>query len=103
VGPRAVLDAVVKRKIASPRRESNPRTPIVQPVLSLIITICLPQFRPQRREMMMCGRLIVRGMALLADEAKGNRRGESFEVVSQTAVTSHRLWPRPDLTKGRTF
>jgi hypothetical protein len=32
VGPRAVLDAVVKRKIHSPRRESNPSTPIVQPV-----------------------------------------------------------------------
>jgi hypothetical protein len=32
VGPRAVLDAVVKRIIPSPRRESNPRTPIVQPV-----------------------------------------------------------------------
>jgi hypothetical protein len=32
VGPRAGLDAVVKRKIRSPRRESNPRTPIVQPV-----------------------------------------------------------------------
>jgi hypothetical protein len=32
VGPRAVLDAVVKRKIPSPRRESKPRTPIVQPV-----------------------------------------------------------------------
>jgi hypothetical protein len=32
VGPRAVLDAVVKRKIPSPRWESNPRTPIVQPV-----------------------------------------------------------------------
>jgi hypothetical protein len=32
VGPRTVLDAVVKRKIPSPRRESNPRTPIVQPV-----------------------------------------------------------------------
>jgi hypothetical protein len=31
VGSRAVLDAV-KRKIPSPRRESNPRTPIVQPV-----------------------------------------------------------------------
>jgi hypothetical protein len=29
VGPRAVLDAM-KRKIPSPRRESNPRTPIVQ-------------------------------------------------------------------------
>jgi hypothetical protein len=32
VDPRAVLDAVVKRKIPSPQRESNPRTPIVQPV-----------------------------------------------------------------------
>jgi hypothetical protein len=32
VGPRAVLDTMVKRKIPSPRRESNPRTPIVQPV-----------------------------------------------------------------------
>jgi hypothetical protein len=32
VGPRAVLDVVVKGKIPSPRRESNPRTPIVQPV-----------------------------------------------------------------------
>jgi hypothetical protein len=32
VGPRAVPDVVVKRKIPSPRRESNPRTPIVQPV-----------------------------------------------------------------------
>jgi hypothetical protein len=32
VGSRAVLDAVVKEKIPSPRRESNPRTPIVQPV-----------------------------------------------------------------------
>jgi hypothetical protein len=32
VGPRAFLDVVVKRKIPSPRRESNPITPIVQPV-----------------------------------------------------------------------
>jgi hypothetical protein len=31
MGPRAVLDAMVKRKIPSPRRESNPRTPTVQP------------------------------------------------------------------------
>jgi hypothetical protein len=30
VGPRAVLEVVVKRKIPSPRQESNPRTPIVQ-------------------------------------------------------------------------
>jgi hypothetical protein len=32
VGPRAGLNAVVKRKIPSPRRESNPRTSIVQPI-----------------------------------------------------------------------
>jgi len=32
VGPRAVLDAVVKRKIPSPHWELNPRTPIIQPV-----------------------------------------------------------------------
>jgi hypothetical protein len=32
VGPRAVVAAVVKRNIPSPRRESKPRTPIVQAV-----------------------------------------------------------------------
>jgi hypothetical protein len=32
VGLRAVLDAVGKRKIPIPRWESNPRTPIVQPI-----------------------------------------------------------------------
>jgi hypothetical protein len=32
MGPRAVLDAVVKRKVPSPHWESNPRNPIVQPV-----------------------------------------------------------------------
>jgi hypothetical protein len=32
VGSRAVLEAVVKRKIPNPHRESNLRTPIVQPV-----------------------------------------------------------------------
>jgi hypothetical protein len=38
VGTRAVLDAVVKRKIPSPHRESNPRTPIVQPVAQEFLT-----------------------------------------------------------------
>jgi hypothetical protein len=32
VGLRAVLDAVVKRKIPNLLWESNPRTPIVEPV-----------------------------------------------------------------------
>jgi hypothetical protein len=35
VGPRAILDAVVKRKIPSPRRESDPRTPIIHFVAQL--------------------------------------------------------------------
>jgi hypothetical protein len=34
VGPRAGLDMVSKRKIPSPRSESNPNHPIVQPVAS---------------------------------------------------------------------
>jgi hypothetical protein len=32
VGLRAVLNAVEKKKIPTPRRESKPRSPIVQPV-----------------------------------------------------------------------
>jgi hypothetical protein len=32
MGPRTVLDEMVKRKIPSPRWESNLRIPIVQPV-----------------------------------------------------------------------
>jgi hypothetical protein len=32
MGPRTVLDEIVKAKIPSPYRKSNPRTPIVQPV-----------------------------------------------------------------------
>jgi hypothetical protein len=53
VGPRAVLDAVVKRKIPSPRRESNPRTPIIQPlaqrytdwvITALLVYIYIRQF-----------------------------------------------------------
>jgi hypothetical protein len=35
VGLRTVLGAVVKRKIFNPHRESNPRTPIAQPVLKI--------------------------------------------------------------------
>jgi hypothetical protein len=39
VGPRAVLDEVVKRKIPRPLRESNPRTLIVQPVAQSYIPV----------------------------------------------------------------
>jgi hypothetical protein len=39
VGPRAVLDAMMKRKIPIPRRESNPRTPIIQSVVVVKIIL----------------------------------------------------------------
>jgi hypothetical protein len=40
VGPRAVLDAVVKREIPSPRLESNPRTPMDGINVRICIYIC---------------------------------------------------------------
>jgi hypothetical protein len=42
VGSRTVLDAVVKRKIPSSRRESNPRTPIVQPIAQRYTDLAIP-------------------------------------------------------------
>jgi hypothetical protein len=42
VGPRAGLDAVSKRKIHSPRRESKPDHPIVQPVASRYTDWAIP-------------------------------------------------------------
>jgi hypothetical protein len=47
VGPRAIPDAVMKRKIPSPRKESNRRTPIVQPVAQRYTdwAITAPYFR----------------------------------------------------------
>jgi hypothetical protein len=42
VSPIAVLDTVVKEKIPSPRRESSPRTPIVQPVMARLHLPVLP-------------------------------------------------------------
>jgi hypothetical protein len=49
VGPRAVLDAVVKRELPSLRRESNPRTPIVQPVAQHYTTeLGMPKLRTRK-------------------------------------------------------
>jgi hypothetical protein len=42
VDPRAVLDAVVKRKITSPRRKSNSRIPVVQLVAQRYTDYSLP-------------------------------------------------------------
>jgi hypothetical protein len=42
VGSRAVLDAVSKRKISYPRRDSNPDHPIFQPVVSRYTDWAIP-------------------------------------------------------------
>jgi hypothetical protein len=47
VGPRAVLDAMVK-KIPNPRRESNPRTPIVQFVYTFFLRARWPRVESRR-------------------------------------------------------
>jgi hypothetical protein len=58
VGPRAVLDAVMKRKIPAPRRESNPTTPIVQPVAQRYtdwaITALFAKFHRLRKTSVFC-------------------------------------------------
>jgi hypothetical protein len=42
VGPRAVLDTMLKRKIPIPRRESNPHHPMVQAVVSRYTKWAIP-------------------------------------------------------------
>jgi hypothetical protein len=44
VGPRAGLDAVLKRKIPSPCRKSNPNHPIVQPIASRYTDRAIPAY-----------------------------------------------------------
>jgi hypothetical protein len=42
VVPRAGLDTILKKKIPSPRRESKPDHPIVQPVASRYTCVLVP-------------------------------------------------------------
>jgi hypothetical protein len=44
VGPRAFVDAVVKRKISGLHRESNPRSPVHLSVLKAVVLKFLAQF-----------------------------------------------------------
>jgi hypothetical protein len=46
VGPKAILDAVVKRKISIPLQESNPRIQIVQPIYFVIDSVRNPLDTP---------------------------------------------------------
>jgi len=77
VDSRAVLDAVVKRKIPSPRRESKPRTSIVQPVAQHCsdwdIAVLYDSLLPQRPEVNAIRRQV---------EARGYRRRYVFCVAS---------------------
>jgi hypothetical protein len=60
IGDRAVLNAVVKGKIPSPLRESNPRTPTVQPVAQrytdwAIMALFTRAKQPRIRVFIFCG------------------------------------------------
>jgi hypothetical protein len=71
---RAVLDAVVKRKIPSPRRESNPRTPIVQVVAQSLYRlsyhgssflskgVIYNKVRPLKKEILKCDGHVINGL-----------------------------------------
>jgi hypothetical protein len=47
---------MVKRKIPDPRRESNPRTPIVQPVAQRYINWAITTLNNKRGKVKMSGR-----------------------------------------------
>jgi hypothetical protein len=65
VGPIAVLDAVVKRKIPSPRQESNPRTPIVQPVAQCYTDWLFPKLKSALKERRFRGTEDIKNMTKL--------------------------------------
>jgi hypothetical protein len=65
VGLRIVLNAVVKRKIPSLRRESNPRIPIVQPVAQRYIDRAITSFSSVLGEITSANKVLV-----------GNNQGE---------------------------
>jgi hypothetical protein len=60
VGPRSILDAVVKKKIPSPCQESNPRTPFVQPTALLLYQLSYPtSLLPNSQFKCCCQRMLV--------------------------------------------
>jgi hypothetical protein len=71
VSPRAVMDAVVKRKIPSPRRESNPRTPIFQPVAQRYTDWAIMALSKQKVKFSLC-----------------------LDVLGSGGIAPHILWPR---------
>jgi hypothetical protein len=91
VGPRSVLDAVVKRRIPSPRRESNPRTPIVQSVTQSLYrlsyqgchNLTIPNPKPKAQCFSVPGvdLSVLRASPSLHQEAKGRNRFN--QVISQ--------------------
>jgi hypothetical protein len=83
VSPRVILDAVM-RKIPNPRRESNPRTPIVQPIAQTIPTE-LPRIYPRPFELHSFGLLLNNSYSLLTYRARDDK------VLTSLPVTHIRL------------
>jgi hypothetical protein len=56
VGPIAVLDTEVKKKIPSPRQESKSRTSIVQPVAQLYTDLAITSLNPTAKSVLNAAR-----------------------------------------------
>jgi hypothetical protein len=61
MGSRAVLDAVMNRKIPSPHRKSNPRTPIVYLVAKVAVgflelSLTTTKVTPEKSLLVYCGK-----------------------------------------------
>jgi hypothetical protein len=79
VGPRAVLEGMVRRKIHSPRQGSNPRIPIVQPVAQRYTTE-LSYLRTTFLNYSMCGKTILIFLSDIREE------GNDVEKSQQSAI-----------------
>jgi hypothetical protein len=79
VGPRTVLNAVVKRKFISPHRESNPRTPILKKKCTDILKAA--QLRFIRHLLCITG--IYVDVCIYVNQKRG-RGIKVFQIISET-------------------
>jgi hypothetical protein len=102
VCPRAVLDTVVKRKIPSPRRESNPRTPNRPAPLRNIVLFNCSLFFPIRLVVLPVKRCVQNFdhrikicVQMSGSETRYPRRNFSFLQANGGILFSNRPRPPP--------
>jgi hypothetical protein len=96
VDPRAVLDAVVKRKIPSSRRESNPITPIVQPVAQPIPTELSRLFfqtyhRLKKSKPVISDKIIPATYIIMPEAARSSETLVSYIIIQRHNPEDHDL------------